>query len=86
MDGGSERLVGSVVAELVAAGELAGARVLALEDPRHVGAERLGQRDQHAKVQRQLNPIIGRHANHSGFSRATTRYTSNPNATIPPST
>ena len=48
-------------------------RRLALVDPRHVGAERLGEREQDDDVEGELQIAVGGHSNHSGFSIATTR-------------
>ena len=53
-------------------------------DGGHEGAQRLDEREQHDQVQRDLEDPAGRHEKSSGFSSASTRYTSSPTDTTPP--
>src|SRR5438445_4029639 len=56
----------------------------ALVDARHVGAERLGQRQQDNDIHDELDHAVAGHEKSSGLSNASTRYTRRPNETTPP--
>src|SRR5262249_7535596 len=49
------------------------ADALVLVHPRHVGAERLRQRDEHDEVEDELKDTVRGHAKYSGFNSAITR-------------
>jgi hypothetical protein len=59
---------------------------LALIDPRHETAERLGEGEQDAHIKSALDDEIGGHEKSSGLNSAHTRYTAIASATMVPMT